>query len=151
MGVKGLNTWITANFANVMQQLDGRSQTQSYDHVLVDLNGVVHAACRRRKKEQDVIRAVFQELDLVVRLFSPRATLLLALDGPGPSAKLVEQRKRRVQKALKAARDAAAGKPAGGGGGKKKRRGGFDSLQVTPGTGFMLRLRRALEYYAASR
>ena len=47
MGVKGLNTWITANFANVMQQLDGRSQTQSYDHVLVDLNGVVHAACRR--------------------------------------------------------------------------------------------------------
>ena len=129
MGVKGLNTWITANFANVMQQLDGRSQTQSYDHVLVDLNGVVHAACRRRKKEQDVIRAVFQEVDLVVRLFSPRATLLLALDGPAPLAKMATQRERRRKSADKSTEK------------------GLSPLYATPGTSFMQRLEEALVYF----
>lgn len=173
MGIKGLNAWIHATFPGVMLSVDEHGGA-AYDHVLFDLNGIVHQACRRREKEKDVLRTITNELDTLLRLFPARRTVLIALDGPGPEAKLLEQRKRRIDKVLKAARDAealipgsaealrreeirrleiaagrrpaqAAAKPS------KKRRGGFDSLQVTPGTLFMLRLRRALEYYAASR
>ena len=172
MGIKGLNTWLHATFPGVMVAVDEQGSA-AYDHVLFDLNGIVHAACRRRDKEKDVLRTIINELDALLRIYPARRTVLIALDGPGPEAKLLEQRKRRIDKVLKAARDAealipgsaealrreelrrldeAAGRrrpdaPSKG----RKRRAGFDSLQVTPGTLFMLRVRRALEYYAASR
>ena len=172
MGIKGLNTWIHVSFPGVMRPVDGRGAT--YDHVLFDLNGIVHQACRRCPKEKDVLRTIIRELDELLRLFPARRTVLIALDGPGPEAKLLEQRKRRIDKVLKAARDLEAAIPgsaealrreelrrveAAAGRGQrdapkrngKKKRAGFDSLQVTPGTLFMLRLRRALEWYAASR
>eukprot|EP00966_Prymnesium_polylepis_P303717 7015952-Prymnesium_polylepis.1 len=173
MGIKGLNAWIHSTFPGVMLAVDEQGGA-AYDHVLFDLNGIVHTACRRRDKERDVIRTIINELDALLRLFPARRTVLIALDGPGPEAKLLEQRKRRIDKVLKAARDAealipgsaealrreeirrleeAAGRrpPQAAAAKARKRRPGFDSLQVTPGTLFMLRLRRALEFYAASR
>ena len=50
-------------------------------------------------------------LDELLRLFPARRTVLIALDGPGPEAKLLEQRKRRIDKVLKAARDLEAAIP----------------------------------------
>ena len=166
MGIKGLNVWIHANFPNVMLPVqNGRGE--AYDHVAFDLNGIVHQACRKRSNEKEVIKLVFSELDTLLRLFPASKTVLIALDGPGPTAKLIEQRKRRIDKVLKAARDAEAlipgsrenlrrlelarmeGRPPPSR--KKKSRKSTDSLQVTPGTLFMNRLRRALEFYAASR
>ena len=144
MGIKGLNVWIHATFPGAMQPVDERRGGVAYDHVLFDLNGIVHQACRRREREREVIKCVFAEVDTLLRCFPARKTVLLALDGPGPVAKLIEQRKRRIQKVAKAARPAAPGA-----GKRKKKR--FDSLQVTPGTDFMLRLKRALHYYAVSR
>ena len=125
---------------------------------------------KRRKNgtEQTVIKNVLMELDSLLRLFPAAKTVFIALDGPGPTAKLMEQRKRRIDKVLKAARDAEAlipgskenlrrlelalleGRPPPGAK-KKKNRKSFDSLQVTPGTMFMLRMQQALEWYAASR
>lgn len=167
MGIKGLNSWISANFKGVMVPADSVGGV-SYDHVLFDFNGIVHQACRRRGSEKEVIKTVISELDALLRVFGSAAkTVLIALDGPGPTAKLMEQRKRRIDKVLKAGRDAEAlipgskenlrrielarleGRPPPAPKTSKKR--SFDSLQVTPGTLFMLRLRRALEWYSASR
>ena len=53
MGIKGLNTWIHASFPGVMRPVDGRARA-TYDHVLFDLNGIVHQACRRSPKEREV-------------------------------------------------------------------------------------------------
>ena len=61
MGIKGLNTWIHASFPGVMRPVDGRGAT--YDHVLFDLNGIVHQACRRCPKEKEVLRTIIRELD----------------------------------------------------------------------------------------
>ena len=127
MGIKGLNVWIHATFPGAMQPVDERC-TCSYDHVLFDLNGIVHQACRRREREREVIRCVLTEVDTLLRCFSARKTVLIALDGPGPVAKLIEQRKRRIQKVAKAARPTMPGE------GKRKKKKRFDSLQVTPGT-----------------
>ena len=167
MGIKGLNVWISANFPGVMAPVRG-DKANVYDHIAFDLNGIVHQACRKRGNEREVIKAVISELDVLLRLFPASKTVLIALDGPGPTAKLIEQRKRRIDKVLKAARDAEAlipgsrenlrrlelarleGRPPPGTQ-KKKKKKSYDSLQVTPGTLFMMRMRRALEWYAASR
>jgi len=183
MGIKGLNTWISTTFPGVMQATQegkgggkggkgkgggkGGGAPTPYDHVLFDANGIVHQACRKRPNEREVIRSIVQELDSLLRAFPPRMSVLIALDGPGPTAKLLEQRKRRIDRVLKSARDAEAAIPGSAEAirreelalfegrpppsQKKPRRKGFDSLQVTPGTLFMLRLREALEWYAASR
>jgi 5'-3' exonuclease len=165
MGIKGLNVWIHSTFPGVMCTVNTRGSTP-YDHVLFDLNGIVHQACRRKGNEKDVLKSVVSDLDALLRLFPARRTVLVALDGPGPTAKLVEQRRRRIDKVLKAARDAEAAIPGSREalrraeialmegrelGQPKKKRKTFDSLQVTPGTTFMLRLRRCLEWWAASR
>ena len=57
MGIKGLNTWIHASFPGVMRPVDGRARA-TYDHVLFDLNGIVHQACRRSPKEREVWAAL---------------------------------------------------------------------------------------------
>ena len=166
MGIKGLNTWIHQSFPGMMLPIGNAGAP--YDHVCFDLNGIVHQACRKRGSEKLVLKAIVAELDALLRLFPAQRTVLIALDGPGPTAKLMEQRKRRIDKVLKAARDAEAlipgsaenlrrlelcrleGRPPPSASQKKKRKS-CDSLQVTPGTLFMSRLRRVLEWYAASR
>jgi hypothetical protein len=189
MGIKGLNTWITSNFQGVMQPLLDRASAKSggsaltsgsnahtiggarlYDHVLFDLNGIVHQACRKCPSERKVMEEIVSELDSLLRLFPATASVLIALDGVGPAAKLMEQRKRRISKVLKDARDAEAMVPGSAENlrrqelrrrqeekgrppppTKKKKKKSTDSLQVTPGTMFMLRLKRVLDWYALTR
>ena len=184
MGIAGLNKWISANFPGVMQSLQdgGRSGggargqagggrvSAPHDHVLFDLNGIVHRACRKCPSEKKVMEDIVRELDSLLLLFPATTSVLIALDGAGPTAKLMEQRKRRIDKTLKDARDAQAlipgspenlrrlqlcrvqaesGRPPLSS--KKHKKKSTDSLQVTPGTMFMLRLKRVLEWYAISR
>ena len=139
----------------------------TYDHVLFDLNGIMHQACRKYSSERDVMKAIVFELDDLMRLFPATTSVLIALDGVGPTAKLMEQRKRRIDKVLKDARDAEAlipgsaenlrrlelcrmqGRPAPLASKKKKK--GADSLQITPGTTFMLRMQQLLDWYSTTR
>lgn len=152
MGIKGLNSWICSTFPGVMQPAPkdgkggGNGGPTSYDHVLFDANGIVHQACRKRPSEREVIRTIVFELDSLLRAYPPRVSVLIALDGPGPTAKLLEQRKRRIDRVLKAARDAEAAIPGSAEAlrreelarlegrpppsQKKAQRKGFDSLQV---------------------
>ena len=101
MGIKGLNVWIGQNFPGVMVPVHGQNSIP-YDHIAFDLNGIVHTACRKNGTEQTVIKNVLMELDSLLRLFPAAKTVFIALDGPGPTAKLMEQRKRRIDKVLKA-------------------------------------------------
>lgn len=187
MGIVGLNKWISANFPGVMQSLQGSSKSggsaraqarggcvgaarDPYDHVLFDLNGIVHRACRKCPSEKKVMEDIVSELDSLLLLFPATTSVLIALDGVGPTAKLMEQRKRRIDKVLKDVRDAQALIPGSAENlrrlelcrmqaergkavppSKKHKMKSTDSLQVTPGTMFMLRLRRVLEWYSVSR
>ena len=80
MGIKGLNVWIHSTFPGVMCTVNTRGSTP-YDHVLFDLNGIVHQACRRKGNEKDVLKSVVSDLDALLRLFPARRTVLVALDG----------------------------------------------------------------------
>jgi len=107
-----------------------------FDHVLVDANQFVHVAVRRARTEEQAVAQLFYLLDGVLRVASPRKSLVLALDGAAPLAKLVRQRERRDADYLK--RDGAAQK-------------GIDSLLITPGTPLMDVVSEALVYYAWDR
>ena len=77
----------------------------------------------RKKKKLHAAR-IIRKLDATPRILELRRSVVLALDGPEPLAKFFTQRKRR----LKASRQS-----------KYKMSG----LNITPGTEFMLAVRRA--------
>ena len=130
-GIAGFQRWFVAEFPEaVINVYDGDGDT--FDHVAFDMNGLVHSACLKAKTIEHAVLRVFRELDATLRVLQPRKSVVLAFDGPGPLAKLLTQRKRR----LKASRQS-----------KYK----LSGLNITPGTEFMYTLRRACEYFAASR
>ena len=66
-----------------------------FDHVLVDVNQYVHTSARRATSQDDAVKRLYAALDGVLRVARPRKSLVLALDGAAPVAKIVTQRKRR--------------------------------------------------------
>jgi 5'-3' exonuclease len=199
MGIRGLKSWITTYFPGAMQKLTVQDGVQgdtvdqtcaggkvggqagcalvegSYDHVLFDMNAIVHAACGKSSTEEQAMEEIILQLDSVLLLFPATTCVYIALDGVGPTAKIMEQRRRRIAKARKDARDEEALIPGSAESQrrlefyqrrneKRKERGQqplppqkegkrmvVDSLQITPGTMFMLRLKRMLNWYSASR
>jgi len=130
-GIAGFQRWFLSEFPEAaIKVYDGDGDT--FDHVAFDMNGLLHSACLKAKTLEHAVLRIFRELDATLRILQPRKSVVLAFDGPGPLAKLLTQRKRR----LKASRQS-----------KYKMSG----LNITPGTEFMLAVRRACEYFAASR
>ena len=121
----------------------------TFDHVLIDVNQFVHTSTRRATSEDDAVRRLFTALDGILRVARPTRSLVLALDGAAPIAKIVTQRRRREAAVAKSARTAPPGRPSDGGGGEglassppkggrrgRPRAGGSVSpLLITPGTG----------------
>lgn len=105
-----------------------------YDHVYYDVNNSIYSLISRSNSEEHFFIRLYHDIDLVLkRLNGDRLqSLFLAVDGPGPRAKVSTQLSRR----LKVDYDPN----------DQMQRLGF-----TPGTRFMERLRAALNVYAATR
>lgn len=76
---------------------------------------------------------LFTCIHSILRTFPPGRTVYLAMDGPAPIAKFVMQRRRRTQREA------------------KKDESEFDTLQFTPGSEFMQKLKDALVYLSVQR
>ncbi|RNF19285.1 uncharacterized protein Tco025E_04220 [Trypanosoma conorhini] len=102
------------------------------DHVLVDLNCVIHACFGRGAStttKREVVQAVLEQLRVLLTLVVvPRLSLTICIDGPAPYAKLQTQRLRRRRLALLDT------------GGAQQ----LTSLAVTPGSLFLVELENAL-------
>jgi uncharacterized membrane protein YgcG len=101
--------------------------------VHVDVNDLLYTVARRSSDSEDLLLLLFSKLDAILQACQPDTAVVLASDGPGPTAKLILQRKRR-----------AAFKSSG-------KREAFNPLNLTPGTDFSALLERALEFYACDR
>jgi len=101
---------------------------------------------------------IFEYIDRIFSVIRPRKLLYMAIDGPAPRAKMNQQRSRRFKAAKERAEKAAVEAeldaelrangcepPAADEGGS------FDSNVITPGTAFMGRLAKWLQYYTQSR
>ncbi|TPP40934.1 XRN 5'-3' exonuclease N-terminus family protein [Leishmania donovani] len=81
------------------------SYTPMVDHVMVDMNCVVHSCfrhqCSENKPKRQLIQEVLERLRvLVTEVVVPRQSLSICFDGPAPIAKLQTQRLRRRKVSL---------------------------------------------------
>ncbi|GET87391.1 hypothetical protein, conserved [Leishmania tarentolae] len=79
--------------------------TPMIDHVLIDMNCVVHACFRHQSSENRTKKQLIQEVlerlrVLVTEVVVPRQSLSVCFDGPAPIAKLQTQRLRRRKVSL---------------------------------------------------
>ena len=114
MGVPGFNSW----FAGSHKQAYVSRLNRSWDHVYIDMASILHAAMKKCMQLLHFLTALypdwtawaddvgvpaaynlphfhkvlFARLDSIMALASPRKSVMFALDGPAPLAKLLTQR-----------------------------------------------------------
>lgn len=126
-------------FASVMRKhkhiLRCVLSSENCDHLAIDSNSVVYDVVRSLPYdpndaafEDTLIAAVCKKLDSYLNLVKPKQ-VFIAFDGPPPMAKMKQQRERRFKGAERA---------------NPKE---WDTVQITPGTTFMLKLDAGLEKY----
>ncbi|KAG8470699.1 hypothetical protein KFE25_009120 [Diacronema lutheri] len=108
------------------------------DCAYVDVNELIHHVVRRATDNDELVRLTLRRVSELLRATPPRRLAVLAIDGPGPLAKVFTQRQRRRKTAAKAERKQGAPQ-------------GVDTLSLSPGTPFMLELSDALESFARRR
>jgi len=72
-----------------------RVHVEPFDHVLVDVNQLLHTSLRRARSEDHSLLLVVRELDRCLEQCRPIKSVVLAFDGPPSAAKLATQRRRR--------------------------------------------------------
>lgn len=103
---------------------------KSYHHVYIDINYVLHYCSYNAKSTDDVLNRLYTFFDNVLSELIPTKTLNVCTDGVAPLAKLILQRKRRLNmsRSLDSEQE-------------------FSSLIFTPGTDFMFNLENTLKNY----
>jgi len=101
-GIKGFRGWFEKTFPSAVVPIPkstgaspDEQHGESFDHVLIDANQLLHIAMRRSKSPSHALMMMIKELDKLLALASPRRSVVLALDGPPSAAKLATQRSRR--------------------------------------------------------
>ena len=96
-GIKGFRSWFESQFPEAMTVLTKSDEQahDTFDHVLIDMNQLLHVVLRKSKSETHALTLLMQEVDSCIALATPTQSLVLAFDGPPGAAKLATQRKRR--------------------------------------------------------
>jgi hypothetical protein len=157
MGIKGFRSWFESQFPDAMMDIPKLGVTEEFDHVLVDMNQLLHICIRKSRSDGHGLTLLMKELDDVVATALPKQSLVLAMDGPPSAAKVATQRKRRLAvisksdwklKHMSKFRNISAKQLA-----LKKRRAVSElrTLRLTPGTDFMREAEQAVLYWAWQR
>ncbi|KAI3907489.1 hypothetical protein MKW92_049328 [Papaver armeniacum] len=168
MGVPSFYRWLVHRYPNVIvnakearaagdeviNSSDPNPNGIEFDHLYLDMNGIIHP-CFHPEDDQ-----VYIYILLVLSIYSADGctTLSLFVDGVAPRAKMNQQRSRRFRTAKDAemaeAHEEMIRKEFEGEGRSvlpKLQSEVSDSNIITPGTEFMERLSKALQFYVRSR
>ncbi|GMH35381.1 hypothetical protein BSKO_03249 [Bryopsis sp. KO-2023] len=132
MGIPGFNTWFRQHNHTAHVPLKG----VRLDHIYIDMNSVLHLVLRKARSMDHFHAMMFAKLDGILMITKPTKSVLLALDGPAPLAKLLTQRSRRKKMSMTTAQ--AKGKV-------------VPAIAITPGTPFMQEVHDSLQYYICQR
>lgn len=109
------------------------------DVLALDMNGLIHPCChpedeKQPKNEEEMIRNIYRYLSRIVKMLNPH-TVLLAVDGVAPRAKMNQQRSRRFRSAAEA---------------ENSEQPFWDYCAITPGTTFMEKVSDCLRSWQKS-
>lgn len=141
-GVSGLSPWLQKRFPSAFTSIETFKPVENFDCVYVDINEHIHHQVRRATSSEELVELVLRRVKSLLRSTKPKRLVVLAVDGPGPLAKVLVQRQRRRKDAAKSARKEAA---------NGNNSVNLDKLALTPGAPFMLLLSDALEAWARER
>lgn len=190
MGVPALFRWLSKKYPKIISpvteeqplEIENNDGTKSkipvdarkpnpngeeFDNLYLDMNGIVHPCSHPEDRpppanEEEMMIAIFEYTDRVVKMVRPRKLLMIAVDGVAPRAKMNQQRSRRFRSAQEAAEKdkateefhamlKASGKTdeTQNGGGEEAPKKTWDSNSITPGTPFMDLLATCLRYWVS--
>ena len=191
-GIKGFRKWFEYQFPSAItyiprigdpllddeqddEEMVSTRQTNStlksrdtFDHVLIDMNQLLHTTMRRARSEGHALTMVLKELDYCLEMTNPTKSLVLAMDGSPGAGKLATQRRRRLgcvvrsqwkrkaKQRQKQWHDERINLITSGRRGRESRQRIMDhddmaTLCITPGTSLMARATNALYYYVWQR
>lgn len=152
MGVPKLFRWLSERYP-CLSQIVKENEVPQFDNLYLDMNGIIHNCSHPfdddvhfRLPEDQIIQDIFSYIECLFNIIKPKKIFFMAVDGVAPRAKMNQQRGRR----FRSARDAMEReRQATLRGEKLPDIPRFDSNCITPGTDFMVRLQKHLEYFVA--
>jgi len=94
MGIPNLSNTITFQFPTCQSTKHISEISLDFDHLLIDLSPLLYSSPSLTSPKQCAKR-VFEIICRTMNTLTPRKSLFIAMDGPGPRAKLVVQKQRR--------------------------------------------------------
>ncbi|KNH05934.1 5'-3' exoribonuclease [Perkinsela sp. CCAP 1560/4] len=156
MGVPGYYKWLVQHCEAIQKK------SMQVDNLYLDMNGILHPVCHsdghslETQSEEEMLSNFCLKLDEIISMTKPKKLIYLAFDGPAPNAKMVQQRSRRFcarrnmhtsarlyAKIAKEWKDQGLPVP--------EMPEMWDSNKITPGTPFMLKVRKTVESYISAR
>eukprot|EP00762_Andalucia_godoyi_P001681 ANDGO_07122.mRNA.1 5'-3' exoribonuclease 1 len=154
MGVPRFFRWISERYPLINNEVRDDTMPE-IDNLYLDMNGIIHRATHGDNdatvfSEERVMIAIYQYIDRLFDMVRPRKIFFMAIDGVAPRAKMNQQRQRRFKSALELAlhkEQQLAGLADSDDGEAKVVEPLFDSCSITPGTEFMAKLTKYLEFF----
>ena len=126
MGIKNFHQWLHEKFPTSFIPIKNNN---IYEYIYIDLNFILHNSIYSCRTEKDFIHRLTSNLDIIFSNFIATKEVFFAIDGPSSFAKIMLQRKRRLDKTNKID--------------KTK----INSLCLTPGIGMMDRFEKQIRRY----
>lgn len=131
MGIDNFHTWLRTNFYDSIMKCN----SQPYDHVYIDLNYILHKHVSYVKTADELINNVINTIEHIINTNKPIKTLNLVADGSANYAKIILQKKRRLQMAQSILS-------------RNYNIDHINPLHLTPGTQFMKKFNNAIKTFA---
>ena len=143
MGIPKFYRYLSERYPEINEIVTSPQYLPICDYLYLDLNGVIHNATHGEsvtqgvKSDESVAAYIMGYICNIFKQIQPRKMLFIAVDGVAPRAKLNQQRSRRYRSAMDAGNEIMSSSYTGS---------VFDSNCITPGTEFMHKVDKILEY-----